>query len=99
QECDVRQRTRRHEGDGALALADPVGKEVHGMLCQWGALRRWEVGAVEPGLAVDVGGDERLADQRAVGSCSDRNVAAADEVEYADRVRGRLFERLVARDG
>ena len=62
------------------------------------ALRLGERRAVEAGLAVDVGGDEELARERAVGAGRHRHVAAADELEHAERVRRRLLERLVAGD-
>ena len=61
-------------------------------------LRRRQVGAVHPGLAVDVRGDEALAHERPVGAGGHRDVAAADELEHAQRVRRRLLQRLVAGD-
>ena len=59
-------------------------------------LRRREIGAVETRLAVDVRGDELFAHERPVRACGDRDVAVAGELEHADRIRGRLVERLVA---
>jgi hypothetical protein len=61
--------------------------------------RRRQVGAVHAGLAVHVLGDDPLAHERRVGACRDRHVGAVDELEEAQRVRGRLVEGLVARDG
>ena len=52
--------------------------------------------AVEPALAVDVRGDDELAAERPVGARRDGDVRAADELEDAERVGGRLLERLVA---
>ena len=95
QQRDVRQRP---DGDQRRARGVPA-EEVDGVLLERRPLRRRQVGAVEPGLTVDVRGDERLADERPVGARRDRDVVAADEVEDADRVRGRLLERLVAGDG
>ena len=60
---------------------------------------RRQIGAVEPGLAVHVGRDVALADQRPRRAGGDRDVGAADVVEDADRVRGGLLERLVAGHG
>ena len=51
---------------------------------------------VEPALAVDVRGDVQLAHERPVGARGDRDVGAAGEREHAERVVGRLLERLVA---
>ena len=63
------------------------------------ALRRRQVGAVEPRLAVDVRRDERLAHEWRRRAGGDGDVVASYEVENADRVRGRLLERLVSGDG
>ena len=82
----------------ASLSADLLGEEVHRVLRDRRALRRRQVRPIEAGLAVNVGGHERIADQRSVGPGCDRNLVASDEVEDADRVRGRLLERLVARD-
>ena len=61
-------------------------------------LRRREIGAVETGLAVDVRRDELFADKRPIRARSHWDVAVPGELEHADRVRGRLVERLVAGD-
>ena len=57
---DVGQRADRDE----RRAGDMLGEEVDRMLLDRFALRRRQVGAVETGLAVDVGGDERLANER-----------------------------------
>ena len=44
-------------------------------------------------------GDVTLADQRPVGAGGDGDVEAVRVIEDADRVRGRLLERLIARHG
>jgi enoyl-CoA hydratase/carnithine racemase len=48
---------------------------------------------------VDVPRDAELAQERPVGSRRHRDVAAACDLEHAERVRGRLVERLVAGHG
>jgi hypothetical protein len=95
QQGDVRQRADGHE----RGPRGPRGQEVDGVLRQRLPLRRWEIRPVEAGLAVHVGGHERLSDERPVGARRDRDVVAADEIEDANGVGGRLLERLVARDG
>ena len=94
QERDVRQRAG---GDERRAL-DPLGEEVDRVLGRRLGLRRRQVGAVEARLAVHVGGHARLAHERPAGAGGDRDLAAAGELEHADRVGGRLLERLVAGD-
>jgi hypothetical protein len=47
---------------------------------------------------VDVRSDVLLADERAVGARRNGDVVAVDELEHAQRVRGRLVERLIAGD-
>ena len=56
-------------------------------------------GPVEPALAVHVRGGPLLADERAVAADVDRDVRAVDELEDLERVRRRLLERLIPRDG
>jgi hypothetical protein len=68
------------------------------MLVDGPAVRRRQVGPVEPALAMNVGGDPALADERPVGTGRDRQVAAADVLEDAKCVCRRLLERLVAGD-
>ena len=92
---DVRERADRHE----RRPVDVLVEEVDRMLGDRLALRRRQVRAVEPSVAVDVCGDKRVADERTVGAAGDGDVVAADEVEHPDRVGGRLLERLVAGDG
>ena len=61
---------------------------------------RGSVGAVEPALAVDVRGDVQLAHERAVGAARrPARRSRPGELEHAQRVLGRLLERLVAGDG
>ena len=60
------------------------------------ARRRRQVRPVEPALAVHLRRDRRLAHQRPRRAGGDREIGAANVVEHADRVRGRLLERLVA---
>ena len=79
--------------------ADLVGQVVDRVLLLGRARGRRQVGAVEPGLAVHVRRDVALAQERLVGAGVDRDVGAARELEHAQRVGGRLVERLVARDG
>jgi hypothetical protein len=98
QQRDVGQRTGRHERDRPLAGMDALGQIVHGVRRDRLPLRRRQVGPVEAGLAVDVGGDRRFADERAVGAGGDRDVVAAGELEDAQRVGRGLRERLVAGD-
>jgi hypothetical protein len=45
---------------------------------------------------VDVGGNDEVALERPISARGDRDVGAADELEDAERVGGRLRERLVA---
>jgi hypothetical protein len=92
QERDVRERA----GGDQRGAVEPLGEEVDRVLGRRPALRRRQVRAVEAGLAVDVRGDARLTHERALGSGRDRDLAAADELEHADGVGGRLLERLVA---
>ena len=73
-----------------------LGEEVDGVLLDGLGRARRELGPVEAALAVDVGGDVGLAHERAVGARRDRHVGAAGELEHAQRVVGRLLERLVA---
>ena len=63
-----------------------------------GGARR-QLGPVETAVAVNVGGDVGLTDERSVGAHRDGNVLAADEGEHPQRVVGRLLERLVAVHG
>jgi hypothetical protein len=48
---------------------------------------------------VHLGGGVPFADQRTLGAGGHRNVAASHVIEHANRVRGRLLERLIARHG
>ena len=57
-----------------------------------------ELGAVQPGFAVHVGGDEEVACERAGGAGRDGHVSPPDKLEYPEGVRGRLVECLVAGD-
>ena len=98
QERDVRERADRDQRHRPLGAADPLCKEVDGVLRDRLALRRRQIGAVEARLAVDVRGDELLAHERPVRPCGNRDVSASGELEHADRIRGRLVERLVAGD-
>ena len=95
QQRDVRQRAGRDERDRALARADRSRQEVDRVLATGAAARRRQVGAVEPALAVHVGGDRALAHERGGGAGRDRDVASAGELEHAQRVGGRLLDRLV----
>ena len=96
---DVGERAGRDQRDRTARCADPGGEEVDRVLGDGRPGGRREVGPVEPGLPVHVLCHLRVADQRAVGTGGDRNVAAAGELEHAQRVGGRLVERLVAVDG
>ncbi len=58
-----------------------------------------EIGAVEPGLAVHVGRHVPGTQERRVRPGKDRDVAAARQLQHPQRVRRRLVERLIARDG
>ena len=66
----------RHERDRAVGAEDALGEEVDRVLLDRAAPRRRGARAVEARLAVDVGGDEELAGERAVGAGRDRDVAA-----------------------
>ena len=98
-EGDVGQWADRDERDRPLGAEDVLGQEVDGVLRDRLALRLRERRPVEPGLAVNVVGDEELPGERPVGARGDGHVAPAHELEHAERVRGRLLERLVAGDG
>src|SRR3712207_8618984 len=50
-------------------------------------------------LAVHVGGDERVAQERPLRAGRQRDVLASRELEHAERVRRRLLERLVPGHG
>ena len=63
------------------------------------ALRRWQVRTVQSCLTVHVRRDVLLAHERPVSAGRDRHIRPAGELEHADRIRGRLLERLVACDG
>ena len=88
------------ERDAAVAGADLLGEERRPR-ARRPARRRGggRSGPSSPALAVDVRRDVALAHERPRRARGDRHVAAAGELEHAQRVRGRLLERLVARDG
>ena len=98
EERDVRQRADRDERDRPGRAEDPLGEEVDRVLLDRCALRVGQARPVEPGLAMDVGGDEELAGERPVGAGCDVHVPTADELEDAQGVRRRLLERLVPGD-
>src|SRR6266849_3890856 len=61
---------------------------------------RWrQIGPVQTGLAVNLRGDELLADERPICTGGDGDVGASCKLEHADRIRRRLVERLVAGGG
>ena len=90
---DVGQRAGGDEGRAVEAR----GQEVDGVLVHRRARGRRQVGAVQPRLAVHGGREPRGADERPVRPGRNRNVAAAGQLQHAQRVGGRLVERLVAR--
>ena len=91
QQRHVGQRPGRDERHRRGARLERVGDPVDRVRRLGLPGRRRQIGAVEPGLAVDVGGDVARADQRALRAGGDRDVGAADVVEHADRVRRRLL--------
>ncbi len=95
QERDVRQRARGHEGHGSLARADALHEEADSVLRDGRRTRCRKGRPVEAAVAVDVRRDGELARERRGGAGGHRHVATPDELEHADRVRGRLLERLV----
>ena len=98
EKADVGQRPYRNEDD-AVVLLDGLRDEVDRMSFG-GLLRRSrQIRSVEPALAVHVRGGPLLADERAVAADVDRDVRAVDELEDLERVRRRLLERLIPRDG
>ena len=99
QERHVGQRPDGDEREAAPAGAHLTREELDGVLGDRRGRRVGELGAVQAGLAVDVRGDVALAHERPVGAGRDGHVGAAGELEHAERVRRRLLERLVARDG
>ena len=92
EERDVRQRPGRDE----RRAGDALREEVDGVLGDRTSPRLRQLRPVEPGLAVDVGGDERLTDERAAGAGRDRHVVPSDELEHPKRVGRRLLHSLVA---
>ena len=74
------------ERQRALRREQLLGEEVHGVLLDAACAAAPGGGAVEAGLAVRVGGDDELADQRPVGAGGDRHVGAAGELEHLERV-------------
>ena len=97
-ERDVRQRADRDE-QPVSGVTRSTRKST--ACCSTGVAVAWrQHRAVEPALAVDVRGD--VASSRTSGRSAparDRHVRAAGELEHAERVVGRLLERLVAVDG
>ena len=94
-----------------MFVSGPVGTSVTGRGCAESVLAiqsiacsgsrlagGWrQVGAVEAALAVDIRGDVTLSHERTLRAGGHGYVVAAKMVEHADRVRGRLLDRLVAR--
>ena len=76
-----------------------LGEILDGVLRLGLVARGRQVGPVESGLAVHVRCDVTLPHERRVGAGVHGDVAAACELEHAQRVGGCLVERLVARDG
>jgi hypothetical protein len=68
------------------------------MLVDGPSLGERQVRPVEARVSVNVGRDKRRADERAVGACRNLDVVSADELEDAERIGGRLLQRLVAGD-
>jgi hypothetical protein len=99
QKCHVRQRADRNERDGTLRAPDLLREEVGRVRSDGLALRWRQIGPVEARLAVHVRGDELVADERTIRAGCDRNLPVSGELEHADRVRRRLVECLVSRDG
>ena len=97
QQRDVRQRAGGDERERLLARADLRGDEVDRVLGD--RLRRAAAAASGPSSPVSpwtYAATTRSRTSGAVGAGGDRHVAAAGELEHAQRVRGRLLERLVA---
>ena len=92
---DVGERAGRHEGHGLLGRADLLGEEGDRIVRDRGRARCRQRRPVQAAVAVDVRRDDALADERRGCSGRDRHVVATNELEHADRVRGRLLERLV----
>ena len=92
---DVRQRSRRDERHGSRRRGDGRGNPADGVGRDRLGARLRQRRAVEAALAVHVRGDDELALERPVGTRGDRHIRAASELEHAQRVRGRLLERLV----
>ena len=86
-------------GDEDGAVHDPLGEEVDGVRADRRGRRVGEHRAVEPALAVDVRRDDELALQGRSAPAATGTSVRPGELEDAERVRGRLLERLVAEDG
>jgi hypothetical protein len=97
QEPDVRQRPDGDEDDSVVVL-DLRGDEVGRVALARFRLRVRQVGTVEAGIAVNVGGGPLLADERPRSADVHRHVRPLDELQDLQRVGGRLPESLVARD-
>ena len=81
---------------GADVLDEEVDRVLVDRLARRAAAARARPCPLSPWTCV---GDVGLAHERPVGAHRDRNVLAADEREHAERVVGRLLERLVAVHG
>ena len=89
---------------GTTVTADGCASSVFAIqsiawACSGGRDGRRQVGAVEPGLAVDLRGDATFPDERPVGAGRDGDRIATDVIEDADGVCRCLLERLIAGDG
>ena len=95
---DVRKRSGGDQCQRPRASAHAVSDPVDRVPAFSFARGRRQVRSIEPALAVHLGGDSELADERPAGAGHHRDVRPADVIKHPDRVGRGLLKRLVARD-
>ncbi len=97
QQGDVRQGSRRHQGDRLRVPGQDPPQQLHRVLGLGRQGRLGETGAVQPRHPVHVVGHPQRLHQRSRAPGGDRNPGDAGDGAHPQRVQGGLLHSLVAR--